>query len=157
MTASRWAAVVFAAVLIAGAGYMLTAPGEAEIVLRPDDGKTVAVGQALYTAHCAACHGTRLEGQANWRQRGPDGLLPAPPHDATGHTWHHPDEHLFRMTKFGVQKFAGPNYRSAMPAYEGKLSDAEIIAVLSYIKSRWPAQIRNRHDELNRRYAASRR
>jgi hypothetical protein len=41
-----------------------------------------------------------------------------------------------------------------MSAYDGVLSDAEIVAALSWIKAQWPADIRVRHDELNR--AASR-
>lgn len=119
--------------------------------LRPDDAAVTALGQKVYTAQCASCHGTRLEGQPRWRERGPDGRLPAPPHDASGHTWHHPDEMLFRITKLGVAKAANlKDYVSAMPAYEGVLSDAEIVAALSWIKSQWPADIRARHDELNR-------
>ena len=56
---------------------------------------------------------------------------------------------LVELTKFGPQHFAGPNYKSEMPAYEGKLTDQEIAAVLSFIKSRWPAEIRQRHDALD--------
>ena len=119
--------------------------------LRPEDASVIALGQRVYAAQCAACHGARLEGQPNWRERGPDGRLPAPPHDATGHTWHHPDEVLFRLTKHGVAKVANlKGYVSAMPAYEGVLSDEEIVAVLSWIKAQWPASIRAKHDELNR-------
>jgi len=119
--------------------------------LRPDDAAVLAQGQRVYVAQCAACHGARLEGQPNWRERGPDGKLPAPPHDATGHTWHHPDDVLFRITKHGVAKAANlKDYVSAMPAYEGVLSDEEIVAVLSWIKAQWPTGIRARHDELNR-------
>jgi S-disulfanyl-L-cysteine oxidoreductase SoxD len=82
--------------------------------------------------------------------RGADGRLPAPPHDASGHTWHHPDELLFRITKFGVAKAANlKNYESAMPAYEDRLSDEEIVAVLSWIKSTWPPEIRVRVDRIN--------
>lgn len=109
------------------------------------------MGRRVYTAQCAACHGVRLEGQAKWREPGPDGRLPAPPHDASGHTWHHPDELLFRITKHGVAKAANlKDYVSAMPAYEGVLSDEEIVAALSWIKAQWPADIRTRHDDLNR-------
>ena len=36
-----------------------------------------------------------------------------------------------------------------MPAFEGILHDEEIAAVLSFIKSRWPERIRQRHDEMN--------
>ena len=85
-----------------------------------------------------------------WRTHGADGLLPAPPHDVGGHTWHHPDETLFRITKFGVARIVGdPNCKSAMPVYEGVLSDADIIAVLSWIKAQWPAAIRQKHDQIN--------
>lgn len=80
--------------------------------------------------------------------------MPAPPHDETGHTWHHPDEILFKITKLGIVKAANlKDYKSAMPAYENILSDAEIIAVLSYIKSTWPDEVRAGHDEMNARYA----
>ena len=51
----------------------------------------IAQGEDLYREYCAACHGADLEGQPDWRSAGPDGVLPAPPHDETGHTWHHPD------------------------------------------------------------------
>jgi mono/diheme cytochrome c family protein len=119
-------------------------------LLRPEDARLLVLGQKVYAAQCAACHGQRLEGQPNWRERGADGRLPAPPHDASGHTWHHPDEVLFRITKYGVAKAANlKNYESAMPAYEDRLSDEEIVAVLSWIKSTWPPEIRARVDRIN--------
>jgi mono/diheme cytochrome c family protein len=127
-----------------------TAADDAEAaLLRPEDPAVVALGLETYGVQCAGCHGADLEGQPNWRSPGPTGLMPAPPHDETGHTWHHDDATLFELTKYGLSKFAGEDYQSAMPAYEGTLSDDEIIAVLSYIKSRWPDDVRARHDELN--------
>lgn len=36
-----------------------------------------------------------------------------------------------------------------MPAFEGQLSDQEIIAALSWIKSQWPPKIRAQHDLMN--------
>lgn len=63
----------------------------AAVVLLPDDSALVADGRKLYDQACASCHGAMLEGQPNWRQRKADGRLPAPPHDPSGHTWHHPD------------------------------------------------------------------
>lgn len=101
----------------------------------------IAQGKAVYDEHCASCHGVDLEGQPNWRARKPDGRLPAPPHDPSGHTWHHPDQMLFVITKFGLQATAGPDYQSDMPAYEGILTDQEIIDALTYIKSTWPEEI----------------
>ncbi|MDG4719519.1 MULTISPECIES: c-type cytochrome [Thalassospira] len=119
------------------------------VELRPDDLKLVALGKKVYDANCASCHGARFEGEANWRERGEDGLLPAPPHDESGHTWHHPDAVLFALTKYGPAVMAGDGYKSAMPGFEGVLSDEEILASLSYIKSRWPDEIRQRHDQIN--------
>jgi mono/diheme cytochrome c family protein len=151
--------VVAAGVVFVAAGLHLgwfdSAP--THVLLRPDDGALTVRGERVYHAHCASCHGARLEGQPDWRARGPDGLLPAPPHDATGHTWHHPDEVLFRLTKHGVGTLIGqPGYRSAMPAYAGILTDDDIVAVLSWIKSQWPPELRRRHDEMNARAATAR-
>ncbi|HEX2545947.1 MAG TPA: cytochrome c [Ramlibacter sp.] len=115
--------------------------------LNTRDAQVLATGQKVYVQHCAACHGAQLEGQPRWRERTASGRLPAPPHDATGHTWHHPDEVLFRITKHGVAKAANlKDHASDMPAYEGVLSDAEIVAVLSWIKSTWPAGIREKQE-----------
>lgn len=142
-----------------GAAAILVRPGDeaTRAALRPDDLSRVALGETVYAAHCAACHGANLEGEPDWRDRKPDGLLPAPPHDETGHTWHHPDQVLFELTKYGLpNEIGGQPYRSAMPAYEGTLSDDEILAVLSYIKSTWPPQVRARHDGLNAAAAAAR-
>ena len=106
------------------------------------DPALVALGVAVYGKHCASCHGEDLEGEPDWRRRKADGTLPSPPHDATGHTWHHSDDMLFRLVRDGPAEIAGSDYRSAMPAYAGILEDREIWAVLAYIKSRWPADIR---------------
>lgn len=122
----------------------------APVALQPDEPKVVAAGKPLYDRHCASCHGFRLEGQPDWRRRDAAGRLPAPPHDASGHTWHHPDDLLFRITKLGVAKASNlKDYESAMPAFEGVLSDQEIVAVLSWIKAQWPMEIRGHHDEVN--------
>jgi len=110
----------------------------------PNDAHQVARGQAVYAANCASCHGARLEGQPDWRTRKPDGRLPAPPHDASGHTWHHPDDVLFDIVKDGLAKHAPPGYESDMPAFGGVLSDEQIWAVLAYIESTWLPEIRAR-------------
>ncbi len=110
---------------------------------RPPDPAQLALGEKLYAAHCASCHGARLEGQPDWRKRQPNGRLPAPPHDDTGHTWHHPDEVLIGITRNGlVPPYAPPGYESDMPAFAGKLSDEDIRAVLAYIESHWSGEVR---------------
>lgn len=108
----------------------------------PSDGAMVEVGRRVYHAQCAACHGAKLEGQPNWRTRLANGRLPAPPHDISGHTWHHPDAVLFDIVKNGLVPgvTAPPGYESDMPAYADILSDDDIRASLAYIKTYWPKQ-----------------
>ena len=127
---------------------------EAGIRLKHKDHAVVNLGKVIYAENCASCHGVVLEGQANWRQRDAEGYLPAPPHDETGHTWHHPDPYLFLMTKYGIEEMIGKSYPNNMPAYEDKLTDGEIIAALSYIKSTWSVRIQRQHDQINARAKA---
>ena len=144
------AAAIGAVVLVVAVSRWAPKPASTGL-LKPDDVDVTALGRQVYGAHCAACHGAKLEGQSNWRQRDAQGRLPAPPHDASGHTWHHPDKTLLRITKFGVAKAANlASYESSMPAYEGVLTDAEIVAALSWIKAQWPVSIRAKHDAMNR-------
>jgi len=147
-----WLAVAAAVAIVFAVGvYYVVKDNGAEAGMDPRDGAKVALGGRIYADNCASCHGADLKGQPDWRQRLPNGRLPAPPHDETGHTWHHPGEQLFALTKFGPAALAGGGYQSDMPGYEGKLSDAEIWAVLSYIKSRWPREIQARHDQMSQR------
>jgi mono/diheme cytochrome c family protein len=148
-TVAVLAAFLGAAALALGAWMMFrSAPPERA---DPDDPAQVAHGKAVYDQHCASCHGAKLEGQPKWRTRKPDGRLPAPPHDETGHTWHHPDAHLFRITKDGLKPpLAPPGYESDMPAYAGLLTDGDIWSVLAYIKSTWPERERRFQERLNR-------
>ncbi|WP_274626825.1 c-type cytochrome [Arvimicrobium flavum] len=97
-----------------------------------------ALGRQLYAENCASCHGANLEGQPDWKRPGPNGRLPAPPHDASGHTWHHSDDQLFAITKFGTAAIVGNGYESDMPGFGDRLSDGEIRAVLDFIKAAWP-------------------
>lgn len=146
---------IFALLLLASGAFVwkLTGDGESASLLRPDDTALVAQGSKIYAAHCAACHGADLSGEPgwpDWRQRKPDGQLAAPPHDETGHTWHHPDEMLFQITKLGTAGYIGdPNHPSDMPAFGEVLSDREIAAVLSYIKSTWTGEARDANARMN--------
>ena len=137
MRPSAWRAGALATVAAGIAGLAIVAFWAAG----PGSGARIATGRQLYAAHCAACHGANLEGQPNWRERLPTGRLSAPPHDASGHTWHHPDKVLFRITKEGVAAVV-PGYESDMPAFGGVLADDEIRAVLAFLKSTWPERER---------------
>ncbi|RTZ48309.1 cytochrome c [Candidimonas sp. SYP-B2681] len=109
-------------------------------------------GEQIYANHCASCHGAQMQGQPNWRERMSNGRLPAPPHDKTGHTWHHPDAVLIDLVKNGLVpgRTAPSGYESDMPAYGNILSDDEIIAVLAYIKSSWPPKVLDAQKEVTR-------
>lgn len=101
-------------------------------------------GRALYLETCASCHGAALEGQPDWRSPLADGTWPAPPQSVEGHTWHHADAMLFGYVKQGGQAALddmGVAFTSGMPAFGEVLTDAEIEAVLAYIKSTWPEDI----------------
>ena len=105
-----------------------------------NDAGLLARGEVVYRKSCTTCHGANLEGQPNWQRRDADGNFPAPPHDETGHTWHHSDEVLFNIVKFGPG-FYTPGYSGKMPAYEALLEDRDIKAVNSWIASTWPTDI----------------
>ena len=122
---------------------------QAAYILNPDNYDIVELGKTVYFQNCASCHGVKLEGQKDWMSRLPNGLMPAPPHDETGHTWHHSDKYLFMITKYGIEDIIGQKYANNMPAYKNELTDNEIIAVLSYIKSTWPKPIQRQHDEIS--------
>jgi hypothetical protein len=87
-----------------------------------------------------------------WQTEMENGLRPAPTHDKTGHTWHHPNNVLFKITKFGIEEMLGRKYPNNMPIFKGILSDDEIISALSYIKSRWPNKIQRQHNQINQRF-----
>ena len=114
----------------------------------PNDSTLVARGRTVYAEHCASCHGANLEGQPDWRHRLPNGRMPAPPHDSTGHTWHHSNKQLFEMTKNGTAGMM-PGYETDMPAYKDIISDADIWAGISFIENTWPADIRARQQRMD--------
>jgi len=57
------------------------------------------------------------------------------------------------MTKFGHFAAAPPGLVSYMPAFEHRLSDGDIVAVIAFIKSRWPTGIRAAQATLNPGFA----
>lgn len=107
-------------------------------------GADPALGQVLYGTHCASCHGAELEGQPDWRTPSPEGILPAPPHDVSGHTWHHDTQLLFDYTKFGGDAALAmrgiEGFTSGMPAFEPDLKDSQILDILAFIRTSWPTE-----------------
>lgn len=144
------AGLVITGLAVAGVASQVLWTAPAQQGIDAEDSRLVALGEEVYAQYCASCHGAELEGQPNWRVRGPDGRLPAPPHDETGHTWHHSDRQLFEITKHGIERFAPEGYESNMPAFEDVLSDEEIWAVLAFIKSHWPEEEREVQERIDR-------
>lgn len=149
---------VLAAVLILVAGSyaayrVLESTSQPAGYIDPSDARLVIVGKPLYEQHCASCHGAKMEGQPNWRIRMANGRLPAPPHDDSGHTWHHSDQVLLNITLNGLVPgvTAPPGYQSDMPAYKGILSESRARAVLAYIKTFWSEQSLKTQREITRR------
>jgi mono/diheme cytochrome c family protein len=137
--------IVAAAVVLAAIAAYVTVIVPRQRAQQSDAGR----GAAVYAANCAGCHGQTLEGQPDWHHLNAAGRLPAPPLDGTGHGWRHSDAELFHMVKFSVLDQAGPGYQTDMPAFDGKLPDADIQAVLAYIHSRWPSGIQAAQAFLN--------
>lgn len=92
----------------------------------------IAQGKTIYDQSCASCHGFDGEGQPYWKQPGANGAYPAPPHDNSGHTWHHPDSLLLQIIAEGSSV---PG--SAMIGYADILTEEEMVASLDYIKTFW--------------------
>lgn len=131
--------------------FINTKEAKENIQLQTNDFSITDNGKNIYLNNCASCHGEKLEGQKNWETSLPNGLMPAPPHNKTGHTWHHSDEYLFMITKFGIEEYIGKKYPNNMPAYKDILNDKEIMAVLSFIKSTWPLEIKKINNQINLR------
>ena len=138
-TASRgtkrgWAAANLAAALIAAAllaacgGEQPSTPTKrtlvpsptatAALILTPTPASTVppakdtatSSGQGIFQSNCAVCHGADGEGQPDWHIKKPDGVLPAPPLNGDGHTWHHGDGTLYTYVSRGRKGFRVPRH-----------------------------------------------
>ncbi len=136
-------AVLLVTGVVAALGWLqISGAAGDKAVADPTDADQAALGEIVYRDNCAECHGAKLEGQPNWQQRLPDRAMPAPPHDETGHSWHHPDQQLFDYTKLGGAAVVPAPFMSAMPGFGETLADDEIWAVLAFIKSTWPKRER---------------
>lgn len=103
----------------------------------PTETQRLEAGRRIYQVHCASCHGERGEGAPAWQRPNEQGELPAPPHDASGHTWKHADGMLYRVVKEGWRDPFNRTERLTMPAFGGTLSPREIGAVIDYLKTMW--------------------
>ncbi len=148
--------LVVGLLMIAGAWWFLSsvdAPPEQSSANNP---AFVQLGEQVYAANCASCHGENGQGQANWRERKVDGKLPAPPLNGTGHTWHHPDDQLRMFITEGIAAIVTADYKSDMVGFGDKLSDREIDAAIAFIKTWWTDEVVARQQDITERSASSR-
>ena len=103
----------------------------------PLDTLRVERGEIVYQQHCASCHGPQLQGAPDWKVPNADGTWKPPPHDSTGHTWHHPDQLLTDIILNG-----GGFPETQMPAFASVLSDTMVGDILEYLKANWEEQER---------------
>lgn len=139
--------VLAASLLLGGLGILLVK--EYFWVEEPNSNKQLLLGKSVYLDNCASCHGKNLQGQENWQSMNLDGTTPAPPHDDSGHTWHHGDQLLFDYTKKGGQEVIGGDFKSGMPGFGEILSDKEIWAVIEFIKSNWSETNKKRQEMIS--------
>lgn len=122
--------------LLVAAGAILLAGQGLPRPVTTADPEQVALGAEIYAENCASCHGVDGVGGNPEAPLQPDenGKYPAPPHDAAGHTWHHPDWQLVQIVREGSSY---DDFVSEMPGFADTLNDDEIEAVFVYIKTLW--------------------
>ena len=111
-----------------------------------DDRALVSLGRHVYAGRCASCHGRSLQGQPLWQLDDDDRGRRAPALDASGRSWFHDDNDLFRVVAFGRPSVPS---RSAMPAFAGLLDEHQMLAVIAFMKARWPTGLRVAQAMLN--------
>jgi len=139
--------------IVAGQTVIARANGETPV----PDVDSINSGRAIYEQHCASCHGANAEGAPNWQERDALGELPAPPHNAEGHTWRHSDAALYEMVSKGWRDPFNKSKRMTMPAFSDALTPEQIRAVISYLRTLWtPEQRQFQSDETRDHPAPSR-
>ena len=123
----RWSWLILGVALLVAAALVFTtrAPAQDEETESVST-EVLELGETIYSANCAACHGAEGEGYASVQN--------APALNGSEHAWHHPDEQIISLIREGGMQ---------MPAVGADWSDEEIEAVLSYVKAWWTPQQRN--------------
>ena len=129
--------------------YADTAFSHSHYPITRDSLEAIKNGKILYNQYCVSCHQANLAGATNWQGLDEDGHRKAQPLNGTGHTWHHTDELLHRMIKYGFAKLI-KNYEGKMMGFGDKISDEGIDNILSYIKSYWKDDIYEYHLEMSK-------
>jgi cbb3-type cytochrome c oxidase subunit III len=131
LVSRRSALVAFALVAAGSIGALRTIPTAEARTPRPHAAVPAlgADGKQVYSTTCAACHQATGEGV--------EGTYPP----LAGSEWVNGDESkVVRIVLNGVTgpvEVAGETYNGMMPAWGPVLKDADIAAVLTYVRSSW--------------------
>jgi len=130
-----------AVVLILAGGYPLFCSADpASSSIASSDAEIIALGGRLFAQNCRPCHGDKAVGEnpatplGGWNKAGPI----APALNGSGHAWHHPPRYFFHTIRNGSSMNG-----SRMIGWAGRMSDAEIVAVIAYFQSLWPEHIKD--------------
>ena len=139
--------VLLSGLMFLGGCHEAPAPGgEATHAPPALDPARIARGAEVFRQNCASCHGDRAQGALNWQKPGADGKYPPPPLNGSAHSWHHPFAQLKQTIQEGTLRLGG-----SMPPWRGKLTDADIEAVILHFQSLWPAEIYQAWIDIDRR------
>ncbi|MBI4328627.1 MAG: c-type cytochrome [Chloroflexi bacterium] len=139
MSLQLWLVLVgLTAALFLAACSRSPAPGGIAPTPIPEDAtpEMLSRGESLYQANCQSCHGGATGGTM---------MTIPPPHNANGHTWHHPDCQLTDVVLNGSGEMGemmrrmmpAPEGTPRMPVFKGTLTEEDIRAILGYIKTWW--------------------
>jgi len=138
---------LLAGFILAGCGKSSNSPLPSNIDTaskQPSTGRWYSVeqvdaGKLLFREHCAVCHGKNAEATPDWKTTNSAGQYPPPPLNGSAHAWHHPIAALKQVILKG-----GALYGGQMPAWEGKLTNAEIYALIASFQSYWSDDVYDR-------------
>ena len=108
--------------LVAGVMWQANGGDIATDIAPPD---VLAQGELVYQENCVACHGENGKGYIG------------PALNGSAHSWHHADPLLVSFIRDGIPG-------TQMAAQRDNLTDEEIDAVISYMKSWWSPQQRQK-------------
>jgi mono/diheme cytochrome c family protein len=106
---------------------------------RPSDFsvQNLSRGAALYVEHCLQCHGPEGQGHPDWQTPTDGAFVAAPPLNGTGNDWKRSQQELIGVIRRGAKRNGMP----VMPAYAGRLSDQDMINILTWLQALWPPEV----------------
>lgn len=91
-------------------------------------------GAQLFQENCAQCHGPEAQGHPDWQT---PGVVAAPPLNGTGNDWKRSRAELIAIIRDGAKRNGEPT----MPAWKGRLSDADIDDIIAWFQALWPPDV----------------